>query len=453
MVSDSSFGQLPISVLMMYRIFGLALLLFAVTGCENLIEIELPDSSPEIVVIAPFTTDIPWQVTLQRTVGIHDTTPKPAVIENATVKIQGDDGSEVELSHWGGGFYTSPTTFPKVGVTYILTVDADGYKRVEARDRIPEPVTVRDVRIADLGNERHFDIEIQDDENVENYYELAITYTDLMSENFIVTSPELEEQMRSFAIQDPLVPDVTRPRLNRALIRDTPFTGKRYVISLTQLQPDDDAPEQSVYIRTVSKAHYEYYRSQIIQENANSLPFAESANILSNIQNGQGIFAGYHLYVHGETTYQSVMDRISGTYKATQYDYYDNDNDNDSPYRLDYLSRGASIQITLNPDYSTTGYMHLPPLDSDSPTEEIKVVSLDGGYSIQGYNSFYGYYIVTLYHSSDTILRDIQFEITQYRLDSGYFSLEAALTRSSYWARQSSARYNGGTIILSRIEE
>ena len=451
MVSDSSFGQLPISVLMMYRILGLVLLLSVVTGCENLIEIELPDSSPEVVVIAPFTTDIPWQVTLQRTVGIHDTTPKPAIIENATVKIQGDDGSEVELSHWGGGFYATPATFPKVGVTYTLTVDADGYKRVEARDRIPEPVTVQDVRIADLGNERHFDIEIQDDENVENYYELAITYTNLWSENFIVTSPELEEQMRSFAIQDPLVPDVTRPRLNQALIRDTPFNGKRYVISLTQLQPDDDAPEQSVYIRTVSKVHYEYYRSQVIQENANNLPFAESANILSNIQNGQGIFAGYHLYVHGETTYQSVMDRIPGTYKASQYNYYDNDND--SPYPLDYLSRGASIQITLNPDYSTTGYMHLPPLDSDSPTEDVKVVSLDGGYSIQGYHSFYGYYIVTLYHSSDTILRDIQFRIAQPNHDSEYFDLTSNLTRSSYWARQSSARFNGGAITLSRVEE
>ncbi len=451
MVSDSSFGQLPISVLMMYRILGLVLLLSVVTGCENLIEIELPDSSPEIVVIAPFTTDIPWQVSLQRTVGIHDTTPKPAVIENATVKIQGDDGSEVELSYWGGGFYTSPATFPKVGVTYTLTVEADGYKRVEARDRIPDPPTVRDVRVFNSEIDRRFEIEIDDDGNVENYYELAIIYPYLRSEAFIVTSSELEEQMRSFAIQDPLSPDVTRPELNSALIQDTPFNGEIYVISLTEVQPNDDVPEQSVYIRAVSRAYYEYYRSQIIQKNTDNLPFSESANILSNIQNGQGIFAGYHLYVHGETTYQSIMDRIPGTYTATKYNYYDNDDN--SPYSLDYLNRGASIQLTLKPDYSTTGQMHLPPLDSDSPTDDVKVVSLDGGYSIQAYDFFNGHYILTLYHSSDTILRDIQFRIGQDAPNFQYLILDSELSQAFSWAQQSDARFNGGGITLSRVEE
>ena len=433
------------------RVFGLVILLSVVVGCDNLIEIEIQDASPEIVVIAPFTVDIPWQVSLQSTVSIHDTTPKPAVIENASVIIQGDDGSMVELSHWGGGFYTSPTTFPKLGVIYTLTVDADGYERVEASDHIPDPVMVRDVRISDLGFERRFEVEIQDDGNIENYYEFAITNARLGSEFFIVTSSELEEQMRSFAIQDPLAPDLARPELNRALIRDTPFNGERYVISLTQLQPDQDDLEQSVYIRTVSKAHYDYYRSQIIQENANNLPFAEPAGVLSNIKNGHGIFAGYHLKVHGEATYQSVMDRLLGTYTATSYQYYDNDNDN--PYSSEYLFRGASIQLTLNSDYSTTGQMHLPPLDTDSSADQAKVISLNGGYSIQGYSSFYGYSLLTLYHSSDTILRDIQFVISRRSYNSEYFTLDSRLGRAFYWAQQSNARFSGGNITLSRVEE
>ena len=433
------------------RVFGLVILLSVVVGCENLIEIEIQDASPEIVVIAPFTVDVPWQVSLQSTVSIHDTTPKPAVIENASVIIQGDDGSMVELSHWGGGFYTAPTTFPKLGVIYTLTVDADGYERVEASDHIPDPVMVRDVRISDLGFERRFEVEIQDDGNIENYYEFAITNARLGSEFFIVTSSELEEQMRSFAIQDPLAPDLARPELNRALIRDTPFNGERYVISLTQLQPDQDDLEQSVYIRTVSKAHYDYYRSQIIQENANNLPFAEPAGVLSNIKNGHGIFAGYHLKVHGEATYQSVMDHLPGTYEATTYQYYDNDDD--SPYPLDYLSRGATIQLTLNSDYSTTGRMHLPPFGSDSLTDPVEIIPLDGGYSIQGYDPGYGYYILTLYHSSDTILRDIQFVIRPDWSNLGYLTLSSNLSRSSDWARESSARFNGGDIRFSRVDE
>lgn len=431
---------------MRHRILAFVVLLSAATGCENLIELELPDSSSEIVVIAPFTVDIPWQVSLQRTINPQNTTPMPATIENATVIIRGDDGSVVELPHMGGGFYSSPTTFPKVGINYTLTVDADGFKRVEATDRIPDPVIVRDVRISDVGPEQYFDIEIQDDKNIENYYELAILNSQLNFQDFIVINSELDEQMRSFAIQDPLAPDLSRPELKRALIRDTPFNGDTYVISITQTQARSPF-EKNVYIRTVSKAHYEYYRSQIIQENANDLPFAEPAGILSNIQNGHGIFAGYHLQVHGETTFQDVTDRLFGTYTATMYEIFDKETG--TPNRLDYV--GASIELTLHPDYSTTGQMYLPPLDPDISGDQVKVVPLNGAYSIQGYDSFYGYYLVTLYHSSDTILRDIPFRIRPSSPE--YFYLESLLTRSYYFAAQSDARFSGGDIRFSRVEE
>ncbi len=443
---------------MMYRILSLVLLLTAVTGCENLIEIKLPDSSSEIVVLAPFTTDIPWQVTLQRTVSVHDTSPTPAVIENASVTIQGEDGSVVELSDWGGGFYTSPATFPKAGVTYTLTVEAEGFKRVEARDRIPEPVTVRDVRISDIGGIRYFEVEIEDDGNVENYYDLTITDKFLVGgQKFIVTSLELEEQMRNFAIQDPISPDVTRPLLNRALIRDTPFNGEKYVISFNI--EEDDILEQSVYIHTVSRAYYEYYRSKIIQENANSLPFAEFAGVLSNVKNGQGVFAGYHLHVHGDVTYQSIKDRLTGTYTATDYIYeYTDPDECDGCFAADYLAVGASIELTLNPDYSTTGQMRLPPLGLDAPGDEAEVVSLDGGYSIVRRDPSYGYYGLSFYHSSDTILRDVLFLLVPPSQNPRPMDLPVNLehfTLQSYydWNRESSARYAGGFIVLSRAEE
>ena len=440
---------------MMYRAASFFVVFsFAIMGCENPIEIAFQDVSSEIVVIAPFTVDIPWQVSLQGTVNIQDDTPKPSVIENATVKIQGDDGSVVELSHWGGGFYTSPTTFPKVGVTYTLTVEADGYQRVEASDRIPDPTVVRDVRIRKSEIDRRFEIEIEDDGNVKNYYEIAVLYPNFATFPLIVSSPELEEQMRSFAIQDPLLPDVTRPEVNHALIRDTPFNGERYVISLTQLQPpNDDHVEQSVHIRTVSKAYYEYYRSRIIQENANGLPFAEPARILSNIQNGQGIFAGYYLHIHGGTTYQSIRDRLHGSYVATIYYYYDKERGFNS---VDYLDLGASIQLTLHPDYSTTGEMRLPPLDSNTTTDQVKVVSLDGGYSIHRYGtdlSYGGYYVLSLYHSSDTILRDIEFVVWRPNSTDPEFSLSSNSSRSFSWAQQSVDRFNGGSITLEKAEK
>ncbi|MXW33412.1 MAG: DUF4249 domain-containing protein [Rhodothermaceae bacterium] len=391
----------------MHRAFYIVISLAVVSGCESLLDVDFQYTPSEIVVIAPFTEDIPWQVTLQKTSSIHDPTPKPDIIEDAIVKIQGDDGSSLELSHWGGGFFTSPEAFPHVGVTYTLTVEVEGYERIEAVDRIPDPVVVNDVRIfdpIDTNTGRRFEIEIQDDGDVDNYYELAITNSNLHGTTFKVTNSELEDQMRSFAIQDPLLPDITQPEINRALIRDSPFNGDTFVISFTEQYPRYSL-EPTVYIRTVSRAHYEYYRSQIIQENSNNLPFAEPARVQSNISNGQGVFAGYHRHTHGAITYQSILNRLVGNYTATRYEGYDDD----QGFPTDYLGRGASISLTLNSDYSVVGQMHFPPIDGDSSTDQAELVSLNGGYSVQGYDSFYGYYILTFYHSSDTILRDLQF--------------------------------------------
>ncbi|MCY4001990.1 MAG: DUF4249 domain-containing protein [Bacteroidetes bacterium] len=431
----------------MKRYIPLALLM-TLMGCTNILEIEPPSATPEIVVIAPFTTDIPWQVTLQKTVGLQDTSPKPSPIENATVLIRGDDGSMIELSHWGGGFYTSPTTFPQLGVTYTLTVKAEGFQGVEAMDQIPMPVMVRDVKIESTESFRRFQIEIQDDPITDNYYEFTIIPENLssFSENFVVKNPDLEDQLRSFAIQDPIIPYVTRPDFNRVLIRDTPFNGQTYAITLEQIFPRDEVLSRSLYIRTISQPFYDYHRSQIIQANANNLAFSEPANIASNIKNGQGIFAGYHQNVHGELTYPSVLNRVIGEYEAIQYDYFDNDE------YTDYLSQGASIELTLHPDYSTTGEMILPPLDRNSSSDEVKTIPLTGAYSIQGYDSDYGYYILTLYHSSDTILRDLSFTLETNFSDFEKFRLSSVLSRAHQIAAQSEARFSGGQITFSRVD-
>jgi len=422
-------------------------LLMILMGCTNILEVEPPSATPEIVVIAPFTTDIPWQVTLQRTVGLQDTSPKPSPIENATVQIRGNDGSMVELSHWGGGFYTSPNTYPQLGVMYTLTVKAEGFQDIEAVDRIPMPVMVRDVKTERSESFRRFEIEIQDDHNTVNYYEFTIIPENLapFGENFVVKNSDLEDQLRSFAIQDPIIPDVSRPDFNRVLIRDTPFNGQIYTITLEQISPRAEFLSRSLYIRTVSQAFYDYHRSQIIQENANNLAFSEPAHIASNIKNGQGIFAGYHQNVLGELTYKSVLDRLIGDYETKNYVYFDN-----GEY-VDYLSLGASINLTLHPDYSTTGQMILPPLDRNSSSDEVKTIPLTGAYSIQGYDIDYGYYTLTLYHSSDTILRDLTFRIGTKLDDFQQYQLISVFTKSHQIAQQSEAQFSGGDISFSRI--
>ncbi len=330
----------------------------------------------------------------------------------------------------------------------------DGFKSVKATDRIPDPVEVIDVQISERGSERQFNIQVRDHGGTDNYYELLITNPDIRAEEFIVRSPELEEQMRSFLIQDPLQPDVQQPKVNRAFIKDAPFDGEEFTISLAQIQPLEDFGTQSVYIRTISKSYYDYFRSQVIQEHTNNQAFSEPVIIKSNVTNGHGIFAGSHLHVHGDVTYQSIIDRLVGTYYAGFYTYHIKDRSVNNSDNFEYLILGASVDLTINNDYSTTGEIRLPlSLDPDNPSDEVEVLSLDGGYTILRNHTFYGPYVLNLYHSTDTVLRDIQFNFR--KLSSLTSNVTYVLNSYTDWnvnEIQRDARFNGVHMVLVKID-
>jgi hypothetical protein len=50
-------------------------------------------------------------------------------------------------------------------------------------------------------------------------------------------------------------------------------------------------------LRTVSEEYYLYYNSLSRQRTGNNGPFADPVMIYGNVENGQGIFAGYNASV------------------------------------------------------------------------------------------------------------------------------------------------------------
>ena len=384
----------------MGRLLGVIFLLL-LTSCENMLEVTLESPVPKLVVLSTFTENTPWQVKIQHTVGLQESSTQSTAVKDATVTITGNDGSFVELVHRGGGLYYSNTSLPKAGVHYTLRAQADGYQSVEASDQLPNSIQVGEVQL--LTYQDHIQIDLHDEADIRNYYQVMVMEAelDLTPKRFIVLNGELKSQMTRFASQDPLVPDLSRPEVLMALIHDKPFNGKEFSLSLSADLKIFPRIEPSVYISSTSKAYYEYYLSKFVQNNNKNLPFSEPDRVISNIINGYGIFAGYSLYVHGsKITPETVKQILPTSYR--QFIFGSND-----PEDYNYIRK---IEFSLHEDMSVTGFMELP---RPSQNADRPIVSIDGVYTI-AHNVLPHGYVVELHHDAVTFFNDEKLVIGNY---------------------------------------
>lgn len=378
----------------MHRLPGL-ILLVTLLGCENVLEIELERVTPEMVVTSTFTENEPWQVLVHRTVGIQEEEATlPSIVGHAAVTIQGDDGSFVQLTHKGGGFYYGDTSLPQSGVIYTLKIEADGFRDVEAVDQIPGEAKVLDVTYTggDIDNGIGIKLTLDDEADVENYYAVSLLSSrQIYKRSFSVLNAELAEQINQLVAQDPFFPDTDKPIIREALLHDLPFDGKQFDLSLSTIF-GNSIP--STYVRSVSKAYYDYYLSRIVQENADELWYGEPAPLKSNIRGGHGIFAGSSLHVVGDLSPVNVKSQILGMYYLSSM----------SVYPIESNVQQVKNEFTLHPDHSVTGFIRYP---SDGNSG---IVSVDGGFTITDMGAFG--YLVQLHHDADTFFRNAELEIT-----------------------------------------
>lgn len=377
----------------MHRLFGL-ILLVALFGCENVLEIELEQVHPEMVVTSTFTENEPWQVLVHRTVGIQEDATLPSIVGHAIVTIEGSDGSFLELTHKGGGFYYGDTSLPQPGVMYTLKIKADGFRDVEATDHIPGKAKVLDVQYTrgDIDEGIDITITLDDEAEIENYYAVSLwSSRQIYKQSFSVLNAELTEQMNQFVAQEPFFPYADRPMVEDALIHDHPFDGKQFDLSLS-IEFLSEIP--STYVRSVSKAYYDYYLSRIVQQNTEDLWYAEPAPLKSNIRGGHGVFAGYSLHVVGDLSPANVKNQILGTYYLSST----------IVEPIESTVYQVKNEFTLHPDYSVTGFIQYPS-GGNSGT-----VSVDGGFTITDTGAFD--YLIQLHHDADTFFRNAELEIT-----------------------------------------
>lgn len=277
------------------RSLPLAAIFFIITGCETIVEVDIPEQKPLLVSNSFFSPDYDWQVHLSKSVGILDNSEIEPVT-NATVEILHNNQLIATLNHEGDGFYHVANRKPRVGLEYTMKASAPGYETILAADRVPEPVDVEMVDVISSVNmygvpQLDLTVHFQDPPDIKNYYEVSV----------YGQAPQGYINFIYFRSKDPAITQgnsqIEPGEDNEfsgfsALFDDAIFPGNDYNLELS-VELYDTYNLIYVELSSVSETLYHYSRSSELQSDTNENPFAEPVQIPHNVQNGLGIFGAY----------------------------------------------------------------------------------------------------------------------------------------------------------------
>ena len=299
-------------------------LLFALSSCEQVIEPDLPEHTPRLVLHAFFTADGIWTAYVGRSSGILESRPlHERSVEDAVVELLAGDRVVEEMKFLEAArVYAFEDSTLEAGETYSLQVSAPGFATIRATDAIPKPVptsilsyrTDTSVRSeSETSREFSIELEIQDPPGEANYYQISMyqvstgrgiwRYEGILStkDPSIIADNGVDEspvEGESFSGEAPY-------------FKDALFDGRTHKIELTydgvsvlrediaweaEVAEDDQGPPNlKTYLQVlyISAAYYEYLKTARLHDYTRDNPFAEPLSVYSNVENGYGIFAGY----------------------------------------------------------------------------------------------------------------------------------------------------------------
>ncbi len=259
----------------------------------------------QLVVISQFRPGEEVVVRVSRTRSV--TEPQGiSVVEDAEVTILVDTAVVAYLEkRWDNSgevlYYTSSDFIPEEGILYTIVVEAPGFPSVSATSLIPKLIPIKEIALGDVevdssGEFYTFPLSIrfQDPVSEPNYYHL-----NLSQEIFQKTGGEEKTDIRRLDFDR--VYD-SRDRLTDLegglLLSDQTFDGEEMVIMVPvtiRINPNlERLGDVQVELRSVTEEYYLFQSSIVRQTNSSINPLSEPTLLFNNVQNGQGIFAGYN---------------------------------------------------------------------------------------------------------------------------------------------------------------
>lgn len=288
--------------------------LIILVGCTKEVSIEIPEQPKLVVLNSLFPKDSILNISLNTTQSILDNSENTISIANGQL-FENDIFIE-DLTFQGSNLIS--THIARKNNNYKIVVDVPGYETVTAEDEMVEnpkllSATYQDsVYIGDEGDLfSQASIEIKDDANVENYYELNM-YLKALGVVGNADSDSSFDRTRSDLFFDVLINDIVIQNegllnylpekliFSDELFRDQDYTLKINFRAFNSSFYEDNRTNQIglvIQLRKVSKNYYQYSKT-LTRHLENQFSdiwdgVSQPAPVFSNVENGYGIFAGY----------------------------------------------------------------------------------------------------------------------------------------------------------------
>lgn len=274
---------------MMSKLVYIALSLPLLLGsCETVIELDLPEHEPQLVVNAVINPDSVFtvDVSASRSPFSNDAYQQ---LSDATVQVYQAGQLLFDLTHMGNGIYKAERK-PQALQHYELQVSVPGFPDASATNYIPTAPAITDVLASkapqdpDVGPGVNLTFLLEDAPEQENFYYI-LAYTQDSSYN----TGELYNRYISVGFTAPIEREFSME--SRYFFSDKLFNGKPLQLVL-HLQND---PKKLTYVQVahITKEYYQYVRT--LEKQAGGDDFGKfPTTVANNIRGGIGIFAGYH---------------------------------------------------------------------------------------------------------------------------------------------------------------
>lgn len=284
-------------------------------SCTKEVEITVPEEKNKLVLystIVPFSMPMPKYLTIDVMASSHIYDTTKYYIPDANILLF-KNNKLIDTIEYVDSKKTYPLNiFPEEGEQYTIKVNKNGYDEVIASTSIPSKVKIDEVNITPVAV---FDedglvyseasITFQDPENEINFYEIAISgiayssyapdvFDEIFSYDKIIKRESYYPSDLNFNLKDP----------KSLLFNDENINGKSYTVNVYYFPNQDIIKSKvsehliSVHLRNVSEEYYRFKTSMLRhlynQEEDILYGAGEPQNILSNVEGGYGIFAGFN---------------------------------------------------------------------------------------------------------------------------------------------------------------
>jgi len=278
-------------------LFTWSLLAVLLAGCEQVIEIDLPPHTPQIVVNSTFSTDSVVYAQISVSKQLQDTA-QIQVLSDASVVLL-EDGLPFDTLQFTSNYFPGAyrgSRIPSAGKNYTLKASRSGFPTVEGNDLAPFPVAIENVTfqdsVPDPVNEGVWDeitFSFSDAGTTDDFYVAGIQLSD--SVEVVPGQWEVYTMMVGFITDDPIMErDFTG---NVVSFTDDSFQGGRRSIRMKVNHDDIAYGTAEIVLLHTSENYFRYLRSINAYEETQFNPFAEPVIIHSNMTPQLGIFAGY----------------------------------------------------------------------------------------------------------------------------------------------------------------